>query len=382
MLRYDKGEVKRSSRTPEGFLVVDAVVTRTGIFNYKNLDGSLRRELRHPEDVLDSSSLESMQMLPITVLHPKERVVTAENSKNLSVGYTGQDVKINGDFIETRLKITDKKAITAIENGLQELSLGYGVELIKQDGEFNGQRYDARQTKIRYNHLAIVPRGRAGREARIILDKNDAEQHFENKKQKTNEPKQKEKNRMLVKHVLDGIEYETAPEIKNALDKALSRADKAENENVSLKEGSAKLQAKADTAEEEVKALKKVDHSDDIKKAVKARISLERSALEHLDEKECEDLESKSDEDIKKAIILKHFPNAQEKLDGAEEAYINARLDSALEIKVDKKEKSNTSKQYHQMQKKKENNDTDEIDSVKSRNDYAKDLENHWKNKA
>mgnify|MGYP000088398843 FL=1 len=50
--RYDQGEfVGGTMTTDEGFLKTTAITTRTGVFTYKNLDGSLRKELRHPDDV-------------------------------------------------------------------------------------------------------------------------------------------------------------------------------------------------------------------------------------------------------------------------------------------------------------------------------------------
>ena len=39
---------------------------------------------------------------------------------------------------------------------------------------YNGEPFDFRQTNIRYNHLAIVDEARAGPEARIVLDGEDA----------------------------------------------------------------------------------------------------------------------------------------------------------------------------------------------------------------
>ena len=43
----------------EGFFYDEPILTRTGIFDYKNPDGSIRRELRLPEQVFDPDSLSS-----------------------------------------------------------------------------------------------------------------------------------------------------------------------------------------------------------------------------------------------------------------------------------------------------------------------------------
>ncbi len=43
------------------------------------------------------------------------------------------------------------------QDGWKELSVGYLVDTIEEPGEYNGERYDAIQTNIRVNHLAVVP---------------------------------------------------------------------------------------------------------------------------------------------------------------------------------------------------------------------------------
>lgn len=88
--RYDKGVVQgETTVTEEGFIKARAIVTRTGVFLYKNADGTIRKELRHPDDVWQLDSLESMKMIPIVNGHPTERLVTSENAKRLSIGFTG-----------------------------------------------------------------------------------------------------------------------------------------------------------------------------------------------------------------------------------------------------------------------------------------------------
>lgn len=56
--------------------------------------------------------------------------------------------------------VTDSDAIRAIDTGARELSCGYTYKLAR-----NGYRWEQRQ--IVGNHVALVPKGRAGSEARI-----------------------------------------------------------------------------------------------------------------------------------------------------------------------------------------------------------------------
>ena len=174
--RYDKGVVRgEATITPEGFLKARAIVTRCGVFLYKNPDGTVRKELRHPDDVLQLDSLESMKMVPVVDGHPSERLVTAVNAKKLSVGYTGEVVEKEMPFIVANLVITDENTVKEIQGKKKnELSLGYTVDLIPEKGHYFGEPYEYKQTNIRYNHLALVDKARAGPEARIALDRQDA----------------------------------------------------------------------------------------------------------------------------------------------------------------------------------------------------------------
>ncbi len=168
-IRFDKLKLGKVSVTANGFLKGKAAATRTGVFEYYNLDGSKRWELRHPNDVYEASSLDSLKSLPITHDHPTE-LVTADNAAMLSVGMTGETIDIEDDHVVVSLNITHKDAIAAIKKGKQELSCGYTVKVIPEIGEYNGQPYTHRQTDINYNHLACVSRGRAGADVRLNLD--------------------------------------------------------------------------------------------------------------------------------------------------------------------------------------------------------------------
>ena len=64
--RYDRAPLGRSRRTDEGFLITPAHLTRTGVLEYLNPDGSVRRELRLPEDVFAPASLETYALKPVT----------------------------------------------------------------------------------------------------------------------------------------------------------------------------------------------------------------------------------------------------------------------------------------------------------------------------
>lgn len=329
--RFDRGSLSgKATKTEEGYIKGNAVLTRTGVFLYRNSDGSIRRELRHPDDVFAADSLETLKMLPITNGHPEEKLVNSENADRLSIGSTGESVQIDGAHLLNSLVITHKDGIEATELGRKELSLGYNLDLEQVEGEYNGERYDHRQRNIRYNHLAIVDRARAGSAAALHLDAGDALQIDAGEQP----PETKKEYRKMKTVTLDGIDYEAAPEVANALDKANSRADAAEAKLAETEKAletanadKSTLEAERDTFKEKAEAK---NDAEEIQAAVKSRIALERVATKALDQEEAKDIANLDDGEIKLKVIAAKFPEAN--LDGKDEAYIQARFDIACEM--------------------------------------------------
>lgn len=176
-LRFDITELNNTKLDQNGYLQATAHATKTGVFVYHHQDGTTTRELRHPDDVFKPDSIVSLKNRPVTDGHPFQGKVTADNTKGLAVGMAIDDPKQDGKFLNTKIQITDSTVIGKItrdENPLRELSCGYDVDVVKEDGVFLGDQYDHRQTNIKYNHIALVNRGRAGPEARLHLDAEDA----------------------------------------------------------------------------------------------------------------------------------------------------------------------------------------------------------------
>jgi len=324
-IRYDNLNLDNAglTKTDEGYLEGYAVATRTGVFNYMRADGSVQRELRLPEEVFKDDAVNSLKMLPITNDHPEEEV-NADNVKQLSVGYTGEEIKKQDNFLVTKLKITDKNTIEQINAGKRGLSYGYKVNLIKKDGVYKGERYDHVQTDIKGNHLAIVFQGRAGDKAKLRLDGQEAICVSNNLNNNNNLI-------MLKKYKLDDEEIEVSEQL-------LKKLNTLETDNSFLKDSERVLKIKVDSLEGERDALKvkfdelsKKDNSEEIAKKVKDRISLERKCGEFL--KEDEDLSSLSDSELKSKVICAFSPEF--KSDEKSEDYLTARFDAVLDLRKD-----------------------------------------------
>lgn len=160
-------------RTADGYLTGFAKVARTGIQVYKGTELGRPtmdevRIYRPPEQVFATDAMRSMAHKPTTLLHPKV-MVDSTNWRQYATGYTGDEIVRDGNSVKVPLILTDQAAIDAYEkDGIKELSMGYTTELVWKAGKTpDGEAYDAIQTAIRANHLAIVPVARAGSDFRL-----------------------------------------------------------------------------------------------------------------------------------------------------------------------------------------------------------------------
>ena len=173
--RYDFAPITGSETTPEGYLRVWCRAARAGTQLYRRADGSQVREYRPPEEVGAPDSLSTFGMKPATWGHPPVLLDSA-NTKQYQIGYSGSQVRYTNGFVEVALVITDDDAIQKIKRkDASEVSAGYKVDFDPTPGiTSEGEEYAGIQRNIRVNHIAIVPRGRAGPEVRLLLDRMDS----------------------------------------------------------------------------------------------------------------------------------------------------------------------------------------------------------------
>ncbi|MGL5965617.1 MAG: DUF2213 domain-containing protein [Kluyvera sp.] len=313
--RFDVGEL-RASVNEDGYLEDVPVVGRVGIQLYRNPDGSVRRELRPPEEVFNADSLASFKGKPITIGHPGP--VNSRNAKKHMVGTMLEPGRQDGENVKVPIMVYDENAINSATSGrTKQLSLGYRLDLDETPGEWNGQPYDAVQRNIRINHLALVSKARAGDVATLNLD-GDEEITLDD-----NQPKGKTMQKLRLDN---GLEYDASPEVVVAFN-ALKQD--AEDANTKLSEAQTTISTiaaerdtlKADAAEFENK-LKQA--REDAEKAIKARTELEAKAEKH--GIKCDGLD---DIAVKKAVVAKLKPSI--KLDGKDDTYINVAFDMAIE---------------------------------------------------
>lgn len=158
--------------TTDGYLVATPRVARTGIQIYKGSevgrpDLDAVRVYRPEAEVFSHAAMGSLAHRPITLDHPETKV-DASNWRKLSVGNTSGEVARDGDFIRVPLVLMDSAAILAAQSGSSQLSVGYGAKLVWGDGVTpDGERFDAQQSEIRANHIALVRAARGGDRLKI-----------------------------------------------------------------------------------------------------------------------------------------------------------------------------------------------------------------------
>jgi hypothetical protein len=173
--RYDFAPITGYEVTDEGYLRVWCRAARAGTQLYRRADGSQVREYRPPEEVSKPESLSTFGMKPATWGHPPV-LLDSTNTKDFQIGYSGSQVRYNDGFVEVAVVVTDSDSIEKIKRkDATEVSAGYKVDYDPTPGiSPEGEEYDGVQRNIRVNHIAVVPRGRAGPEVRLLLDRMDA----------------------------------------------------------------------------------------------------------------------------------------------------------------------------------------------------------------
>ncbi|MBN9034175.1 MAG: hypothetical protein BGO05_16665 [Rhizobiales bacterium 63-7] len=327
----DAVAVSGTRRTADGYLIAEARSVRTGIQLYSGdevgkpeLD--VVRVYRPADQVFADASLQSFTHAPVTMDHPAE-AVTADNWKTLAVGEVSTAAKKDGEWVHLPLILKDASAIQAVESGKRELSAGYVCELVWGDGVTpDGQPFNATQTNIKINHLAIVDRARAGSKARI----GDGAVPWGASPVNDHNPS-KEKEMTLKTVTVDGIPVEVTDQGATVIATLQSRLADANTKLTDAEKAHQTALAAKDTdlakKDAEIDALKaKVLSDADLDKRVQERADLVAVAKFIAKDVKTEGL---TDGAIRKAVVAAKLGDAS--IAGKAEAYIDARFDILVE---------------------------------------------------
>lgn len=328
------GTLAKPEKRADGTVVVEARLARSGVQVYRNTDGTERREYRSPQAV--AQSMPSFRLRPATHDHPP-RMLTADTTKQYSVGAVGENIRMDGIWVVAPIAIHDATAARAAFSGSNQVSAGYECDLVMGKGVSpEGEHYDARQENIEVNHVAIaINNARAGKDAAMRMDAAYTE---------LDEPTQRTDGFMDLTQAL--AELAKANVKIGELSARMDSFKMIESQLAELKTRAAKLEAERDDAIDKAKKADaaRTDALNGNATVVAERVQLISDATTIIGKTARIDgadkpLMSCTDRQIKLAVI-KHVTNADcmDKLKGKDEAsidvYINARYDAATENAV------------------------------------------------
>lgn len=352
--RYDVGRLGGATRTPQGGLRIPAALTRSGVLDYLRADGSVQREYRPPEEVFAEASLASLRDAPVTDLHP-ETMVGPQTFASVARGNVSGIPTRDGDLVSGEVVIQGADLVDKVDRGdAREISPGYVCDLDMTPGVTpEGERYDAIQRSIVYNHVALGPEGwgRSGARVSLRTDSIDAGSTREAWRLDASghalPPGTETKETMATQKKKDEAGAAPAAADQGVSDKpmcptcgapvaadgkyAAPEAPEGEGSVVVVGDACAPdakmdaLKARIDALESELAKAKRSDSADVAFNArVAARVDLvriaEKAGVEKLDG---------SDRDLRIAVVAKAMPDMR--LDGKSDAYIEAAFDMARE---------------------------------------------------
>ena len=307
--RYDSAQLQKPQYLSNGWVRVDAFIARTGVLEYPRADGSTWLEYR-PPDEHNAAALESFDAVPFTNSHPGV-MLDSENTKLYQVG-TVLSPRADGEKVRASILVTDAKTVAAIKSGKVELSCGYTCDVDNTPGvTADGKRYDAIQTNVRGNHVALVTEGRAGPEVRLRLDGVDPD---------LTPVEIQVPCESMMKIRIDAVEYEVSETVAQAVAKLDSQIAELQKSNESQK-------AHLDAATGKVSDLEKAvaDAPTKVRAELQARASLEKTATDVLGAES--KFDGKSDSEVKRMVA----ETSGLKCDGKSDAYVDAAFEIAIQ---------------------------------------------------
>ena len=151
--------------TKDGYMDTTVDILKEDVLEYSESeiltdgDPSKRLQMLIPEKELEKMA-KDFDNMPLVVEHP-DTFVNSKTHKDLAIGNIYDPFVKNG-VLKANVRIFDAKIIEALGDAQPQVSAGYFSTDISEKGTFNGKNYDMIQVDLKPNHVAIVPKGRAG----------------------------------------------------------------------------------------------------------------------------------------------------------------------------------------------------------------------------
>lgn len=166
-------DLSKRTKDDNGYLIIkDNPIAKAGVFEY--LLSELKEGISENDDRVVKVYRPFDELVKIKDTFANKPIkfnhVWVGEEDNKADGAIGSIISVDKDnlMLKADLIIYNPDLINAIENdNLVELSPGYTGEEEEQAGRFNGEDYEFIQKVICVNHLAVVGRGRSGRDLKL-----------------------------------------------------------------------------------------------------------------------------------------------------------------------------------------------------------------------
>ncbi len=159
---------KRQTDVNGYLLVRDNPITKVGVFPYLGREigapeaDRIYQVYRPQEELEKPETIASANLVPWIDEHEFLGVEGTPAEKKGVQGTTGETARFEYPYLRNSIRAYSDFMKNLIDRGKVELSPSYRCRYEFSEGVFDGQRYDAIQRDIRFNHLASVKEGRTG----------------------------------------------------------------------------------------------------------------------------------------------------------------------------------------------------------------------------
>lgn len=318
--RFDQVEISQETMQKlgmTGFLTYQFTAAKPGVYPYYDHElGRVVYELKHPDDLLKPEVVSQLNHCPITEDHPSE-MVNLDNSTHITKGITHGDSRIENEMLVGSGTVFDPGLVAKILNKQKNgCSVGFVCELIDEVGDYEGQRYERRQTSFVFNHMAMVAIPRCGPDCVARIDSMDKEAAVQIMAEEIPYLNERSQTKEMKKIRIDSLEFEVTDEVASKFGELQGRLDAQEDANKRLREEN-------DSLKKQTVPVEKLDEM------VEFRSKLLGVACTFVGDGY--ESKGKSDRQIKIDCIAS-FSKGQFTGEGKSDDYINARFDTMLDM--------------------------------------------------
>lgn len=158
---------------PNGWMYIKKnPISKSGVFPYLGSEigapepTRIYNVLRPPEEL--EKAAETFRLIPIIDEHELLGSIGTSTDDRTPAGTTGETVTYEHPYLYSSIKITSDALQKQLARGKIELSPAYTCDWVEQSGIYEGEQYDYVQKINHGNHLALVEKGRTGRDVAVL----------------------------------------------------------------------------------------------------------------------------------------------------------------------------------------------------------------------